>query len=728
MRESETIGTGNGGVDPCPGGGNAIITERRWWRSPRPSPACILSDQSRFRFPVCLERYAFKNLFGRYFGFDRDCCSRTPAGDGRTFAPPAERFREGRKLMSDIQAAPGGEAKELTGRVIILGVILSVVMGAANVYVGLKAGMTVSASIPAAVMAMLLFRLLFKNSTILEANQVQTCASAGESLAAGIIFTMPAMILIGYWQSFDFWTVTIVALTGGLLGILFMIPMRRVFVVGNEDLPYPEGVACAAVLEAGDREAEHQGAASSLIVGGLVGGLFKLAAGFLGVVSDTLQAARLSADRIFYFGGDLSPMLVAVGFIVRLNVAVLIFIGGALGWLVGIPLLGGGQGFTDPIDGAWTIWSTQIRYIGVGAMAVGGVSSLIAVRAGLKAAIVELSGGLRGDRKNDLVGVRDIPSGVIVTLGLLSTAMLAYINYRFTADIGITVLSTVVMLAMGFFFTAVASYIVGLVGNSNSPVSGMTITAVLVAGGLLWLFSYSGMQGMVATLGIAAVVCCVACTSGDVCNDLKTGSLVGAAPFRQQIMQIVGVFVAAFVMAPVLTLLHNNTPGGIGGEKLSAPQASLFASLAKGFSGEGELPWGLIGLGVGIGLVILVIDEILKRTTRFRAHVMPIAVGVYLPFGLATPILIGGLISYLYTRKTPREHHDSVLHRGILFASGVIAGEALTAVGLAGLAAAGIAALEFGLDPAVKVGLSIAVAALIIVAFLVMAKPKTTST
>ncbi len=629
--------------------------------------------------------------------------------------------------MSEIPAASdGGEKRELTIRVFILGVILSIVMGAANVYVGLKAGMTVSASIPAAVMAMLLFRLLFKKSTILEANQVQTCASAGESLAAGIIFTMPAMILIGYWQSFDFWTVTIIAMTGGLLGILFMIPMRRVFVVGNEELPYPEGVACAAVLEAGDREAEHQGAAASLIIGGLVGGLFKFAAGFLGIVSDTLQTARLAADRIFYFGGDLSPMLIAVGFIVRLNVAILIFIGGAIGWLIGIPFLGGGQSFADPVDGAWTIWSTQIRYIGVGAMAVGGVSSLIAVRAGLKAAVVELSDGLRGKVKDDLVDGRDIPSGVILTLGIVCTVMLAYINYRFTMDVGITVLATVVMLAMGFFFTAVASYIVGLVGNSNSPVSGMTITAVLVSGGLLWLFNYSGMQGMVATLGIAAVVCCVACTSGDVCNDLKTGSLVGAAPFRQQIMQVTGVFVAAFVMAPVLTLLHNNTPGGIGGEKLSAPQASLFASLAEGFSGKGDLPWGLIGWGVGIGVVILIIDEVLKRTTRFRAHVMPIAVGIYLPFGLATPILIGGILAHLQTRRSPREQHDRVLHRGILFASGVIAGEALTAVGLAGLAAAGIAALDLGLSAGGKTLVSIVVAALVVAVFALMTRPKST--
>ncbi|WP_436716536.1 oligopeptide transporter, OPT family [Roseiconus lacunae] len=609
---------------------------------------------------------------------------------------------------------------ELTLRVIVLGLLLAVIMGAANVYVGLKAGMTVSASIPAAVMAMLLFKLLFKRSSILEANQVQTCASAGESLAAGIIFTMPAMILIGHWQSFDFWTVTIVALTGGLLGILFMIPMRRVFVSNNEDLPYPEGIACAAVLEAG--ESGQRGAAARLIAGGLLGGLFKIIAGFLGLVTETLQAATATGGRIFYFGGDLSPMLVAVGFIVRLNVAVLVFIGGTLGWLIGIPLLGGASETESAIDGAWRIWSSEVRYVGVGAMVVGGLSSLIAVRAGLKAAVTELWSGFGGKQEKKLAGDQDLPVPIIVGLALVCTAMLAVINYRFTDSMGVTILSTVVMLAMGFFFTAVASYIVGLVGNSNSPVSGMTITAVLVAGGMLWLYGSSGTEAMVSTLGIAAIVCCVACTSGDVCNDLKTGSIVGATPFRQQMMQIAGVFVAAFVMAPVLTLLHENTEGGIGGEKLAAPQASLFASLAKGFSGESELPWHLIGVGAAIGGVILVIDEVMKRRSNHRAHLMPIAVGMYLPFGLATPILIGGLIAHLATRGRPKDEHDKILHPGILFASGVIAGEALTAVGLAGLAAIGITSYELGLSAGMQLAFSLIVAALIIGSFVSMTR------
>ena len=624
-------------------------------------------------------------------------------------------------------SAPPIARKEITLRVVVLGLLLAVVMGAANVYVGLRAGMTVSASIPAAVMAMLLFKMLFKDSSILEANQVQTCASAGESLAAGIIFTMPAMILIGFWDSFDFWSVTIIALTGGLLGILFMIPMRKVFILNNPELAYPEGVACAAVLRAGEEEGEdgeQSGAAKNLMLGGMLAAGVALGAKLFGVFTATLEAATVLSSRIFYFGGDLSPMLLAIGFIVRLNVAILIFAGGVISWIVAIPLLGSGDQFPSAIDGAYELWSTQIRYVGVGAMVLGGFASLYSVRYGLVAAINELRNNLSSGNmmKPDLE--RDIPTWAIITLTIGCVCVLAYVNYRFTSGIGITVLATAVMLVMGFFFTAVASYIVGLVGNSNSPVSGMTITAVLVAGGMLWLFNYSGMEAMVATLGIAAIVCCVAATSGDVCNDLKTGAMLGAAPFRQQIMQIAGVFVAAFVMSPVLNLLHNNIEGGIGGRELSAPQASLFASLARGFSGEGQLPWDMIGYGVLVGIVILIVDWYLKSTgKKFRAHLMPIAVGMYLPFGLATPILIGGLIAHFHTKGTPEAGHDKVLHRGILFSSGVIAGEALMSVGLACLTALGVQSLELGLSTGLVTILSIAAAVFIVWMFHKFTRP-----
>jgi len=598
--------------------------------------------------------------------------------------------------MSDATPALHSPRKEITLRVVILGLLLSVVMGAANVYIGLKAGMTVAASIPAAVMAMLLFKALFRNSSILEANQVQTCASAGESLAAGIIFTMPAMILIGYWQDFDFWTVTVIAMTGGLLGILFMIPMRKVFISGDSELAYPEAIACAAVLQAGNGET-RTGEGRALLLGGITGAVVALGNKLFGVLVTTLEGATSVGQRVFYIGGDLSPLLIAIGFIVRLNVAVLIFLGGALSWLIGIPLITSEGPILNPLDTAYDIWSSQIRYVGVGAMVVGGFASLVTVRHGLVSAIRELKANMAPDkvRENDLA--RDIPAGLILGLGLICMVVLGLINYRFTGGITIAVIASLVMFVLGFFFSAVASYIVGLVGSSNSPVSGMTITAVLVAGGILWLFNYSGMQAMVATLGIAAIVCCVACTSGDVSNDLKTGLIVGAAPFRQQYMQMAGVVVAAFVMSPVMSLLHNNVEGGIGGRELSAPQASLFAALARGFSGESELPWHLLGFGAVVGVIILIIDRLLQRKgSTFRAHLMPIAVGMYLPFGLAIPILIGGIIAHLHSRAHPKARHDVVLHKGVLFSSGVIAGEALTSVGLAGAVAMGVQNLNPG--------------------------------
>ena len=603
--------------------------------------------------------------------------------------------------------------KELTVRVIVLGVVLSVVMGAANVYLGLKAGMTVSASIPAAVIAMLVLRTLFGDGTILEANQVQTAASAGESLAAGIIFTMPALLLIGFWTEFDMVLTTVISFTGGLLGILFMIPMRRVFVTGSdaEELKFPEGVACAAVLEAGQKNEGAASDAGSVVVGALFGALFKFAASFLHLFKHTLEGAYELGGRLNYFGADISPALVAVGFIVRLNVAVLIFLGGAIGWLIGMPLLAS-AGDGALIDQAWGVWSKEIRYIGVGAMVVGGLASIYRVRFGLVKALGVLRKGSGSSQVE--ASDRDLPGGVITALAVLVSVLIGGIYYQLTQSLVVAAVTTVIMIIMSFFFTAVASYIVGLVGNSNSPVSGMTITAVLFTGALLLLFGFTGMQGMVATLGVAAIVCCAACTSGDVCNDLKTGQLVGASPYRQQIMQVMGVAVASLVLAPVLQLLHTNTPGGIGGKELAAPQAGLFAALAEGFFGKGALPWNLVAVGCVLGVILLFADRLLEnKGSEFRMHLMPIAVGMYLPFGLAVPILVGGLIAHGVRRKNPDGDEDTVMQRGVLFASGVIAGESLMGVGLALLATGGITALKPGLSAGLSTGLTFAAAAVI---------------
>ncbi|GAB5444656.1 MAG: oligopeptide transporter, OPT family [Fuerstiella sp.] len=614
------------------------------------------------------------------------------------YTPPASKSSVG---PSQLPSGGAGGA-ELTWAAIALGIVLSVVMGAANVYLGLRAGMTVSASIPAAVISMGILRGLMKRRSVLESNLVQTAASAGESLAAGIIFTMPALLLTGVWDQFDYWTVTLIALSGGLLGVLMMIPMRQVFVVDNQELKFPEGVACAAVLQAGDQPdgaasdssdatANAQSSGLKLITGGIaVGGIFKLLQSQFQLIKASAEVAAVSSGRVFFFGSEISPALMAVGLIVTLPIALEIFAGGVIGWLIAIPLLGTqGMDTNNAVDAAYGLWSTKVRYIGVGAMVVGGVSSIWTVRHGLLAAVRHLTKIMKGggDERPVAREEQNLNGALIAALGLLCVLLIGGLYYRLLDNnAGLTALTTVVMVVMSFFFAAVASYIVGLVGNSNSPVSGMTITAVLGTGALVLLFGFGGTNGIVATLGVAGVVCCVACTSGDVCNDLKTGALVGATPRNQQIMQVIGVLTAAFVMAPVMTILHqgslNSGTGGIGGEDLPAPQAGLFASLADGFFGEGQLPRDMVLWGVAVGVIILAVDAVLKRNkSSVRLHVMPVAVGIYLPFGLSVPIVLGGIVRSLLSRKA-KEGADPAGDRSVLLASGLIAGESLVGVAL----------------------------------------------
>jgi putative OPT family oligopeptide transporter len=582
--------------------------------------------------------------------------------------------------------SPQRRIPEATALAIVLGIILSVVMGAANTYVGLYVGMTVSASIPAAVISMAILRGLFRRGTILENNIVQTMASTGESLAAGVIFTVPALLLVGAWQDFQFWPTTLIVLLGGILGIVFMVPMRKALIVDRKDLIYPEGVACSEVLTAG----EEGGAGIRAIMFGIaLGAVFKFLLNGIHLIKETVEGAVAWGRRVFYMGSDMSAMLVGVGYIVDLHIAVLISIGGAIAWLIAMPLLGGAVAGTAPLDTAWELWGTQIRYMGVGAMVVGGLYSIWNVRRGIVAGI----SGLRtvrpdphGPKVETLRTERNMPLKWLLTIFVVAV-LATFLFYDFlVGSYRIALVTTLVMVVAAFLFVAVATYIAGLVGSSNSPVSGMTICALLIAAGVLLALGIKGESAILATLGVAGVVCCAACTSGDVAQDLKTGVLVGATPAKQQWVEVIGALVPAFFFAPILTLLNNAYGIGTGeAGALRAPQAALFASLTQGFFGDGNLPWNMVLIGLGIGVALIVFDRYLERAgTRFRLHVMPVAVGIYLPLSLDIPLLIGGLLRHTMRRaKNAQPKGESGHDMGVLFGSGLIAGEALMGIALA---------------------------------------------
>lgn len=597
--------------------------------------------------------------------------------------PPME-FSKEYKHMDQAQPyiSPHRTIPEVTIVSILLGIVLSIVMAAANTYVGLYAGMTVSASIPAAVISMAILRGLFRRGTILENNIVQTMASTGESLAAGVIFTVPALLMVGAWQEFKFWPTTLIVLIGGILGIVFMVPMRRVLIVQRKDLIYPEGVACSEVLVAGE---EGGSGVRAIMLGLGIGAMFKFLLSGVHLIQETVEGAVSWGRRIFYMGSDMSVMLVGVGYIVDLHIAVLITIGGAIAWLIAMPIMGGAAPGSVPLDAAWELWSTKIRYMGVGAMVVGGLYSIWNVRRGIIAGVA----GLRSVRGNEGTGgatvlrtERDMPFQWLLFI-FLGATFATFVFYDFlVGSMGIALVTTLVMVVTAFLFVAVATYIAGLVGSSNSPVSGMTICALLIAAGVLLALGIKGESAILATLGVAGVVCCATCTSGDVAQDLKTGVLVGATPAKQQWTEMLGALVPAFFFAPILTLLHNAYGIGTGeAGSLRAPQAALFASITEGFFGDGELPWLMVIIGLAIGIALIIVDKGLERRgSKFRAHVMPVAVGIYLPLSLDIPILIGGILRHTLGRRSKGESSHGP---GVLFGSGLIAGEALMGIGLA---------------------------------------------
>ncbi len=603
--------------------------------------------------------------------------------------------------------------RQLTLRAVVLSVVLAVILSAANAYLGLFAGLTIATAIPAAVVSMGVLRLLGGGS-ILENNIVQTGASAGSSIAAGVIFTIPALVIMGYWPDFKYWWVLGIAGLGGLLGVLFSVPLRRSMIV-EEPLPFPEGKAAAEVLKAG----ENPGPGLKILaVAGSLGALVKLAAASgLRVIPDSwAQAAYVGSSKVTaYIGTNLSPALLGVGYIVGLNVGIVVVSGSILSWHIAIPLYQAFFTGSDPElagklvglsagDAAGAIWSAKIRYLGVGTMLVGGVWTLFSLR---KSLLGGIKSGLAAARKNSGGKVlaeteRDLPMKWMIIALVLFTLPLLGLYQEIVGMWHVSIPMTIIMIVAGFLFVSVSGYLAGLIGSSNNPVSGITISTILFASAvLLLLLGKSGMLpvgdggaplGAVAAIMIGAVVCCAASVGGDNLQDLKAGYLVGATPWKQQLMLGIGAFSCALIMAPVLNLLSQAY--GIGPatpehpQSLAAPQATLMASVARGLFG-GQLPWTMIGIGAVIGAAIIAVDEQLKkRNARFRVPVLAAAIGIYLPLELMVPIFIGGLIAHFVERfhkigPDDEEGRDRVHRPGVLFSAGLITGEALMGIAIA---------------------------------------------
>ncbi len=591
---------------------------------------------------------------------------------------------------------PADSARQLTARAIILSLILTVLLAAANAYLGLFAGLTVATAIPAAVVSMGVLRMLGR-SNILENNIVATGASAGSSIAAGTIFTIPALVIMGHWTSFEYWWVLAIAGLGGLLGVLFSVPLRRTLIL-EQKLKFPEGVATAEVLKVGENPGP--GVIALALAAG-TGALFKFVLAGLKLSPESFTVARFFGERtIGFFGINLSPALLGVGYIVGFNIGSLMLSGGALSWWVFIPLYNNFMLGQDPVlaaelvglsagDTAGLIWSRQIRYIGVGAMLIGGLWSLWSLRKSLLSGIrtgasLRRSGGAAVPHTE-----RDLPMIAIMTGIVLFVIPLFALYYAVVASFGVALTMAVIMVITGFVFSSVSGYMAGLVGSSNNPVSGITISTILFASlVLLGILGKGSTVGPVAAVMIGAVICNAAAIAGDNLQDLKAGQLVGATPWRQQVMLGIGALASAAVMAPVLNLLLEaygiGTPARAGVSALAAPQATLMASVASGIFGSG-LPWNMVAVGAIVGAIVITLDEYLRRTgASWRAPVLAVAVGIYLPLELSTPIFAGGLIAELATRwhrrRKPGADPELLKQNGLLFSAGLIAGEAIIGV------------------------------------------------
>ncbi len=591
---------------------------------------------------------------------------------------------------------------EITATSIIMGILLSVVFGAANAYLGLRVGMTVSASIPAAVIAMGVIRVVMQKNSILESNIVQTVGSAGESLAAGAIFTLPALYLWAAEGKMDkpgMVEITLIALLGGLLGVFFMVPLRNALIVKEHNtLPYPEGTACAEVLLAGEEGGSNAG---TVFAGMGFAALFKFVIdGLKAVPSEVSMKFKGYAGEI---GTQIYPAVLSVGYICGPRISSYMFAGGVFSWMVLIPIivLFGADLVLNPgtvpigemfaTGGASAIWGSYIRYIGAGALAAGGIISLVKslplIISTFVGAIKSMKNGANTDTSRTAQDLNmKIVIGAIVVLTLLVWLVPA---------IPVSPLGAVIVVVFGFFFATVSSRMVGLVGSSNNPVSGMAIATLLFTTLILRATGDDGVHGMRAAIAIGSIICIVAAIAGDTSQDLKTGFLLGSTPKKQQIGEVIGVIAAAFAIGWTLNLL--DTAWGFGSEELAAPQATLMKMIIEGVM-DGALPWDL----VAIGAIVAIIVEILG------IPVLPFAIGVYLPVQLNACIMVGGLVRLAFDKMKKEENEKKeIVNNGILFCSGMIAGEGLVGILLAVLAVFGVGEM---IDISGKLGLSTTVA------------------
>ncbi len=572
---------------------------------------------------------------------------------------------------------------ELTVTSIVMGVLLAIIFGAANAYLGLRVGMTVSASIPAAVIAMGVIRIIMRRNSILESNLVQTVGSAGESLAAGAIFTMPALFLWaaeGHMDKPNLIEITLIALIGGLLGVFFMVPLRNALIVKEHGtLPYPEGTACAEVLLAGEKGGAN---ASTVFAGMGFAALFKFIIDGLKAVSGEITASvKGFAGAI---GTQIYPAVMSVGYICGAKISSYMFAGGVLAWLVLIPaivLFGGdsvvfGKTVSEvyATGGAAGIWSSYVRYIGAGALAAGGIISLIK---SLPLIAKAFSGAIKGMASGGAASGGRTAKDINIVVVLVSILVLTVLVWLVPA-IPVNPIGAVLVVIFGFFFATVSSRMVGLVGSSNNPVSGMAIATLLITTLVLKLTGSTGYGGMKTAIAIGSIICIVSAIAGDTSQDLKTGFLLGATPKKQQIGEIIGVVAAAFAIGGTLYLL--DTAWGFGGDELAAPQATIMKLITEGVM-NGNLPWGLIFIGVFIAIVVEIVG----------IPVLPFAIGVYLPVQLNACIMVGGLVRLgLDKMKKDEKEKETIVNDGILFCSGMIAGEGLVGILLALLAIFGL--------------------------------------